>query len=374
MAARSRNGHAPARFLTNDNLVGGHQHHMNPQPKSRDWWQLLANNSRLISDTCSVITARIAPSSWRSKGATIKDTAVSLQDKFAKTKVGKGGFGTVHVIDQMNSRGFTRQLAVKQFRRQFGQSSRSYHKAVLSEFNIARRLRHHNIVRTFDMCEDSRHRCYQTMEFCPGGDMLMLLSSAGTLHPEEVGCFFKQLVQGVQYLHSMGVAHCDLKPDNLLLTQDGVLKIADFGLSEYVRLPWEEDVHMVRGLRGSMAYMAPEIHTKRRFDGQVADIWACGTIYVRMRTGRFLWNIAKQNEDPNYAAYTASLRLGRGFEPLELLDPEDCRTVMYSMFDPSPSLRMTASQILESSWVDSIQVCAAAIIPSKPRYGKGSGR
>ncbi|KFA59986.1 hypothetical protein S40285_08483 [Stachybotrys chlorohalonatus IBT 40285] len=364
MTTRSKNSHAPARFLNNDNLVGGHQHYMKPHPKSRDWWQLLANKSLLISETCSAITAQITPSSWRSRRAAIRDKAVSLQDNFAKTKVGKGGFGTVHVIDQTDSRGFMRQLAVKQFRRQFGQSSRSYHKAVLSEFSIARRMRHHNIVRTFDISEDSRHRCYQTMEFYPGGDLLMLLSSAGALHPEEVRCFFKQLMQGVQYLHSMGVAHCDLKPDNLLLTQDGLLKIADFGLSEYVRLSWEEDVHMITGLRGSMAYMAPEIHTKRKFDGYAADIWACGMIHVRMRTGIFLWTIAKQNDDTNYAAYTASLRLGRGYKPLELLGPEDCRTVMYSMFNPSPSLRMTASQILESSWVVSIQVCAAATIPS----------
>jgi protein-serine/threonine kinase len=67
------------------------------------------------------------------------------------------------------------------------------------------------------------------MEFCAGGDHYTLVLSAGTLKDVEADCFFKQLMRGVEYLHEVGVSHYDLKPENLLLTAHGCLKIADFG-------------------------------------------------------------------------------------------------------------------------------------------------
>lgn len=78
------------------------------------------------------------------------------------------------------------------------------------------------------------------------------------MSPSEVECCFKQILNGVNYLHSQGVAHRDLKPENLFFDTKGHLKIGDYGASTVYRLPWEATVHMSTGLCGSEPYIAPE--------------------------------------------------------------------------------------------------------------------
>ncbi|KAI8649748.1 HAL protein kinase [Fusarium keratoplasticum] len=139
------------------------------------------------------------------------------------------------------------------------------------------------------------------MEFCTGGDLHSLL------------------MRGVEYIHEMGVAHLDLKPKNLLLTYDGLLKISDFGHSECVRFAWEKDVHRVSGIPNPDPYVAPEEYTGGGFDGYAVDIWACGVIYMSMITGRCLWRTAKTSEDASYSQYIEARRQQEGFEPIESL-------------------------------------------------------
>jgi protein-serine/threonine kinase len=74
------------------------------------------------------------------------------------------------------------------------------------------------------------------MEYCAGGDLKTLVLRAGRLETSEADCYFKQLMRGLEYLHEMGVAHRDLKLENLLPTADGALKITDFGNAECFRL------------------------------------------------------------------------------------------------------------------------------------------
>ncbi|KAG0075540.1 serine/threonine-protein kinase HAL4/sat4, partial [Podila epicladia] len=159
----------------------------------------------------------------------------------------------------------------------------------------------------------------EVMEYCAGGDMHSLIASANTLGESESNCFFAQLVNGVAFLHAMGVVHRDLKPENLLLTSDGCLKIADFGNSEVFRMPWEKKVRSSTSIRGSGPFIAPEEFTKETFDARKVlirlspcfvfvlaiwkvDMWACGIIYMCMRLGRYTWHEAS-NGDPIWDGY-----------------------------------------------------------------------
>ncbi|KAI6854231.1 Pkinase-domain-containing protein, partial [Hortaea werneckii] len=157
----------------------------------------------------------------------------------------------------------------------------------------------------------------------------------------------------------MGVAHRDLKPENLLLTSHGSLKITDFGNGECFRMAWETEAHMTMGLCGSAPYIAPEEYTEKEFDPRAVDVWACGVIYMAMRTGRHLWKVARRDEDEFYENYIQGRKSDEGYPPIESLHRARCRNVIYSILDPTAKRRITAHQVLNSEWGKGIKVCKA---------------
>ncbi|XP_076038991.1 uncharacterized protein LOC143024107 [Oratosquilla oratoria] len=89
-------------------------------------------------------------------------------------------------------------------------------------------------------------------------------------------------MSGVEHLHARGVAHRDLKPANLLLTEDKILKIADFGLADLFVLKGEEV--RLQGTVGTPAYMAPEVLSGSTYLGPPVDLWSCGVILFNLLT------------------------------------------------------------------------------------------
>lgn len=308
------------------------------------------------------------------------NATATLVQKYGKCQeiVGRGAFGIVrisHKTDPNNSK--NEQLyAVKEFRRRPQESAKKYQKRLTSEFCISSSLRHPNVIHTLDLLQDAKGDYCEVMEFCAGGDLYTLVLAAGKLEVVEADCYFKQLMCGVEYLHEMGVAHRDLKPENLLLTTHGSLKITDFGNGECFRMAWETEAHMTAGLCGSAPYIAPEEYTEREFDPRAVDVWATGVIYMAMRTGRHLWRVAKKDEDEFYERYLEGRRDEDGYQPIETLHrvrdlslwfswlsltdyKARCRNVIYSILDPNPTRRITASQVLKSEWGREIKICKA---------------
>ncbi|PGH07512.1 HAL protein kinase [Helicocarpus griseus UAMH5409] len=291
------------------------------------------------------------------------NATASLVDKYGKCQeiVGRGAFGIVrisHKVDPRDSK--AEQLyAVKEFRRRPQETAKRYQKRLTSEFCISSSLRHPNIIHTLDLMQDSKGDYCEVMEYCAGGDLYTLVLSAGKLEVGEADCYFKQLMRGVEYMHEMGVAHRDLKPENLLLTTHGALKITDFGNGECFRMAWEKEAHLTAGLCGSAPYIAPEEYVDKEFDPRAVDVWATGVIYMAMRTGRHLWRVAQRDEDEFYDRYLEGRRDEDGYAPIETLHRARCRNVIYSILDPNPTRRITASQVLKSEWVREIRICKA---------------
>jgi len=86
-------------------------------------------------------------------------------------------------------------------------------------------LHHPNIVETVDLVQDETQHWCEVMEYCPGGDLYAAIKKGG-MSSGEVECSFKQILLGIQYLHQMGVAHRDVKPENLLLDGRGHVKVS----------------------------------------------------------------------------------------------------------------------------------------------------
>ncbi|KAI9859363.1 MAG: serine/threonine-protein kinase HAL4/sat4 [Trichoglossum hirsutum] len=306
----------------------------------------------------------------------------TLVEKYGKCQevIGRGAFGVVRISHKTDPKDSKQEqlYAVKEFRRRPQESPKKYQKRLTSEFCISSSLRHPNVIHTLDLLKDAKGDYCEVMEFCAGGDLYTLVLTAGKLDVAEADCYFKQLMRGVEYMHEMGVAHRDLKPENLLLTTHGSLKITDFGNGECFRMAWEKEAHMTYGLCGSAPYIAPEEYTDKEFDPRAVDVWACGVIYMAMRTGRHLWRVAKKDEDEFFQRYLEGRRDEDGYGPIETLhrvstsdapfsrghanrthSKARCRNVIYSILDPNPTRRITASQVLKSEWGREIKLCKA---------------
>lgn len=298
-------------------------------------------------------------------GPIAKQDCRSFVEKYGRCQevIGKGSFGVVRISHKkaaVNSTGQPEVLyAVKEFKRRPAESEKKYSRRLTSEFCISSSLKHSNIIDTLDLLKDAKGDYCEVMEFCSGGDLYTLIIAAGKLEYAEADCFFKQLVRGVNYMHDMGVAHRDLKPENLLLTQQGVLKITDFGNGECFKMAWEDEIQLSEGISGSSPYIAPEEFTQEQFDPRCVDIWACGVIYMAMRTGRQLWKTANPKCDEFFEEYLVKRKDATGYEPIESLKRARCRNVIYSILDPIPERRITGKQILNSEWGREIKVCAA---------------
>ena len=318
------------RFTVNTAVQGGHEHHLRSsrrQEKLSDMWRAMLGKKQdpppdsdlsLVSNWVDAIRQEKDEAKDRKGGPNATSTLVEKYGKCHEV-VGRGAFGIVRISHKKLGSSGEKLFAVKEFRRRPEETEKKYSKRLTAEFCISSSLRHPNIIHTLDLLQDSKGDYCEVMEFCAGGDLYTLVLSSGKLEVQEADCFFKQMMRGVQYLHEMGVAHRDLKPENLLLTTHGGLKITDFGNGECFRMAWEVDAHMVSGLCGSAPYIAPEEYTDKEFDARAVDVWACGVIYMAMRTGRHLWRVAKKDEDEFYARYLEGRRDEEGYPPIESL-------------------------------------------------------
>jgi Protein kinase domain len=167
-----------------------------------------------------------------------------LEAKYGKfgRVLGSGAGGSVRLLKR-SSDGVT--FAVKQFRdRHSWESEKDYSKKVTAEFCIGSTLHHGNIIETMDIIQEN-HRWYEVMEYAPYD--LFAIVMTGKMSREEVACSFLQIVNGVSYLHSMGLAHRDLKLDNVVVNEFGIMKLIDFGSATVFRYPFENDIVLASG-------------------------------------------------------------------------------------------------------------------------------
>lgn len=292
------------------------------------------------------------------------DSTVSLTQKYGvcqKVAIGKGATSVVRLAHKWD-RTEEKLYAIKEFRkRRKNESEKDYVKKLTAEFCISSTLHHPNIVETVDLVQDENQHWCEVMEFCPGGDLYAAIKKGG-MSPSEVECCFKQILNGVNYLHSQGVAHRDLKPENLFFDTKGHLKIGDYGASTVYRLPWEATVHMSTGLCGSEPYIAPEQFLGKPYDARLVDIWACGIVYYCLHFQELPWRAAQNGSDQLYSAYVTACNnpnpeIAKCPPTINNLAPRACRSLIRKMLEPDPKHRITIEEVIKHEWVQGIEVC-----------------
>lgn len=128
---------------------------------------------------------------------------------------------------------------------------------------------------------------------------------SGKMSRSEIFCVFKQIVDGVDYLHSLGLAHRDLKLDNCVLMPNNTVKLIDFGTAVVFQYP-EQKVCKTTGVVGSDPYLAPEVLSGKEYDPQRSDVWSVGIIFMCMMLRRFPWKVPDAKQDGSFRLYVKS--------------------------------------------------------------------
>ncbi|MCB0319304.1 MAG: serine/threonine protein kinase [Bdellovibrionales bacterium] len=190
--------------------------------------------------------------------------------------LGQGGMGKVFLVEDTMLDG--EKIALKVLNRELTQDE-NHKKRFLREVKLARQVTHVNVVRTYDVgvCGDY---FYYTMEHIRGISLKDLLTRDGPLNEEQLTLIVPQICAGLHAIHQHDIVHRDLKPANVILTDEGVVKIADFGIAR----PGCSDLTHGDEIIGSSRYMAPEVWVGKPLSS-ATDIYALGVLLFEMCTG-----------------------------------------------------------------------------------------
>ena len=151
-----------------------------------------------------------------------------INNYIIKQTIGKGTFGKVKLGIYVPT---NEKVAIKILEKSKMVEKDDFER-VGREMSIIQSLHHQNVIKIQDIFENEDN-FYIVMEYCEGGELFNYIVKKRRLSDEEASFFYYQIINGLEYIHSKGVVHRDLKPENLLLGIDTILKIIDFGLSNY---------------------------------------------------------------------------------------------------------------------------------------------
>lgn len=255
--------------------------------------------------------------------------------------IGKGSFGAVFLGLNVTTGEMiaVKQVAVPEFSSQ-NEAAISMVDALKSEVSTLKDLDHLNIVQYLGF--EEKNGIYSLfLEYVAGGSVGSLIRMNGPFDDQLIRHLTLQVLKGLSYLHSKGILHRDMKADNLLLDNDGVCKISDFGISKKSNNIYSNsDMTM----RGTVFWMAPEmVDTAHGYSAKV-DIWSLGCIVLEMFAGRRPWS--------NYEVVAAMFQIGKSKTAPPI--PEDTKPLVSKegldfldkCFEVDPDLRPTAGTLV----------------------------
>lgn len=221
--------------------------------------------------------------------------------------------------------------------------------ALQLEIVLMQRLRHPHIVEYYGVLEDPKAKTINIfMEYVTGGTLSGYAHKFKEIPHEVVAKWTYQMLLGIKYLHDCSIVHRDIKGANILVTNDGVLKLADFGCSKAI----DEVCSKSRGCQtmvGTPYWMAPEVIKCEPY-GAKADIWSVGCTVVEILTGKPAW---PEMDSIWSACYKIANSTGLPPNVPKGL-PKDMQNFLEKCFERTPSKRATAQELLNHKWMKSV--------------------
>jgi len=214
--------------------------------------------------------------------------------------------------------------------------------ALYHEIKLLKELNHENIVRYlgFELTETSSN---VFLEYVSGGSVSSLIAKIGKFEEPLVKSLTSQITAGMEYLHNRSIIHRDIKGANILVDEDGVAKISDFGISKKNEYEMAYKYNSRMSFQGSVFWMAPEVIRGKGYSAKV-DIWSLGCVVLEMFTGVHPW---KQYDEIQTVMYNLGM-MNKPYMP-KRLNPES-QNFLNLCLDVNPEKRPTAKQLLAHSF------------------------
>ena len=248
--------------------------------------------------------------------------------------IGRGAFGKVNIgLNILTGR----IVAVKSFNKKNILTENSKRK-ILYETNLMRNLYHPSVTKILETFESEQYILI-IMEYISGGNLQDFVKKRRKLSEKTAKILFRQIIQGIKYIHSKGIVHRDIKLENILLDLNNIIKICDFGVGKLIK-PGQK----LKEQCGTPVYMAPEIIKGEEYEGFPVDIWSAGVALYIMLSGNIPFN-----RDNNHDLQSAIVNLS--FKKIEKIS-NDANDLLEKILEKNPEKRLNAIQILSHPWMN----------------------
>ena len=256
--------------------------------------------------------------------------------KFEK-RIGGGSFGKVWLAHRKDYPKY--KFAIKEINKEEVKNELDL---LRREIDVLRAVDHPNIIKLYDTYEESSY-IYIVMEYCSGGELFTKITSQGYLHENEARVYMKKMLHAVSHLHSLGIAHRDLKTENFLFDTTCAtkeLKLVDFGLSNKFGRGFEQ----LHSKVGTIYYVAPEV-LMGNYDAK-CDMWSLGVLLFTMLSGNLPFydeTIGEVYKKLKSAAYSFD-------KPVWNTVSESAKNLISHLLKVNTEERYSAAEALHHEW------------------------
>jgi len=264
--------------------------------------------------------------------------------------IGQGAFGKVNIGLNILA---GRVVAIKSFNKKELSENGENMKKILYETDLMKKLNHPNITKILEVFEDDDYILI-SMEYINGGNLFSFVKKRRKLSEKTAKYLFKQIILGIQHIHSHKIVHRDIKLENILIDLNNNIKICDFGIGKILTYKKQ----LLYDKCGTPMYMAPEILLSSKnhgYEGYPVDIWSAGISLYIMLSGTLPFNLKNNENSSMDESSENNIELQYSIinnDPkyIEKISDE-ARDLLKGLLNKNPNKRLTIDQILNHPWL-----------------------
>ncbi|KAA8529318.1 hypothetical protein F0562_033883 [Nyssa sinensis] len=262
-------------------------------------------------------------------------------------ELGKGSYGSVYKARDLRT---SELVAIKVISLSEGEEG---YEEIRGEIEMLQQCSHPNVVRYLGSYQGEEY-LWIVMEYCGGGSVADLMNITDeALEEYQIAYICREALKGLSYLHSIFKVHRDIKGGNILLTEQGEVKLGDFGVAAQLTRTMSKRNTFI----GTPHWMAPEVIQESRYDGKV-DVWALGVSAIEMAEGL----------PPRSTVHPMRVLFMISIEPAPMLEDKEKWSLVFHDFiakclTKEPRLRPTAAEMLKHKFIEKCKFGASAMLP-----------